>query len=236
MYPKTICIFPGCGEDVEGSLILRHGWMGYDVGGFAGIRHRHNTQDFIDSRERNRKARPAKVEKAIERLLLHPDDEGAIQTLREWRAGKLFDLSTSGGQAGVRAATRLIEEFIGDEPKKPGPNQDGRATQVERPEIIVHVLDEPEQPRYQSPVYKDPDKANPYDPREDEEGFEEAPTQLEDSGKRTQLVDANGLILPIPGAILFGPDGSNWGRGMTEEELARLRRPRSPWAIRRWSG
>jgi hypothetical protein len=233
MPELNACII--CGKEVEGELKLRKGWLAYDKGGFGGITHRHNTPEFYEIRSRNQRNKPKAVEQALERLLLHPNDKKALQTLHEWRSRKLFDLATDprAGMAGIRASEKLLEEYLG-EPETQKLVHHSNSTAIEKPEIIVHIL-EPGQmklpPRYMPPT-ADETEDDAYDTRDDDE-FDSHAEALEPE-EPEQIKQKRSLAKPLYGpTIIIGPDGSNWGWTLSKEELAAKRRPINPYALRR---
>ena len=192
---RNICII--CGKEVAGELHLRHGWLYYDKGGFGGVTHRHNTPEFYENRSRNQRNKPKAVEQALERLLLHPNDEEALQTLHEWRSKKLFELATDpkAGYNGIRAAEELLREFVG-EPETLRPqiilNDQLRPRDNPPKDVVVHIVETPEPKRYQPPQHPE-EGASPYDETDNELLEPKEEYVFEERSLGTILVTKNGL-------------------------------------------
>ena len=193
---RSTCII--CGKEVAGELKLRQGWLCYDKGGFAGVTHRHNTPEFYENRSRNQRNKPKEVELALEKLLLHPNDQEALQTLHEWRSRKLFELATDpkAGYDGIRAAEELLREFVG-EPDTPKPqvvlNDQPRPKDNPQKDVVIHIIRTPEPKRYQPPQPPE-EVASPYDETDDELLEPKEEYVVEERSLGTILVTKNGLV------------------------------------------
>lgn len=156
MADKNACIY--CSKQVQGELILRRGWLGYDVGGFAGITHRHNLPEFY--KLRSRKSEADKLEAALTKLMLNPGNKQAAEAIDRHMAMKLLKVAKGTGMEGVRAMKRCLELFVGEEPAtKLVQYADGRMTPTESPlkNVVVHILP-PEPERAVAPIYKEPEE------------------------------------------------------------------------------
>ena len=243
-----------CGQAVEGERFedTNKGLIYYSVVGGKGFTHSHRSARFYEQRTINARNKPKAVEKAMAKLLLNPTNKKALQVLRKWRVDKLFALATdpTKGYASIRAASKLIEEFTGEQEEQPpdrgvnrvvvSPNQMPLAAETPKPEIIIHMRDpvEASKPRYDPMFVKPeiieedyeelPEESDP-DPAFDDQETDRDLVEFGEGGTRKrkpQSVTASFTVWP----------GGEITRQLTLSEAKYARRPVNPYAIKGLSG
>lgn len=151
---STNCIL--CDKEVEGMLQLHRNSVNYMDDNV--ITHSCRTPAWYEAR--SNKAKSSKVERAVERLISHPRDKRAIQTLTEFRSQKLLELASKPNAQGLAAANKLMREYIG-EPEYTRPTPTEVWVEVEEiPEAITSRLkDIPVEMIESKPVSKPASKA-----------------------------------------------------------------------------
>lgn len=204
---ENTCII--CNKEVEGELRAYEGYLLYVDNAGSGFGHRHNLSNWSDARKKQARRKDTRMEDALTKLVLNPDNKQARAKVDELIWEQLMSVVKEGSATdSLRASERILTMFVGDEPQPtatPG--------QPPEPEIIVTMLESPSDGRPSASELM----AGEQTLHGDDDAEEPEETRIPDDTYDDEMERAKFWNLQLAA-------------------LERRKRPVKPYAIRSWSG